>query len=83
MRNDPTLYEYKINRIKEVIETELNFAEVINEAMDENEKIRMEKERLEECVERKNQEFAEELDKIEESAKEHTKLKEREFIKLT
>lgn len=38
---------------------------------------------MEDCLEEKCEEFAEELDKIEESAKQHTKLKEAELIKMT
>ena len=51
--------------------------------MEENEILKQEKQKLEECLEEKCEEFAEELDKIEESAKQHTKLKEAELITMT
>lgn len=50
MRNDESLYNFKVSHIKEILEGELTFANILNQAVEENEALKEEKQKLEESL---------------------------------
>lgn len=76
MRNDKTLYQYKLTHITEIIEDHFNFQKEIVDIVSENQQLRDTLASVEDRLKRKDEEFNEAIDMIEESAKKLTQLKD-------
>lgn len=57
MRNDKTLYQYKLTHIKELIEEYFNFGEELNELVEENGRLKESLAVMEQKLGKKDQEF--------------------------